>query len=357
MLVRLDSDIQKRASNRPPTSIAADVGRDPPRNNAPTGRITSLNPSRGVDLEAAYALARGVTRLQPNVLGSAQGHRIVCVRGASFSSNVLMAAEGAFTVVGRHSQCGIVVADDPFVALRHILVRSVALPAGGVALRVLDLHTGSGFTLADGSWRTSIFAEGPIAIAIGEYAVVALPTEARGDELPPSMPPPVVDTPTDVREQLQALALAMSPYRANARPLNRSSRITLMPSPVMVGEPLPPSLGRLASGGRYAITLSRGGRSATVSIADEDLVRGVMIGRSEKCHAELLRRITDENTSRTHVLVLREGNVVNAYDLASTQGTFMSGNPVRRVPLSPQGTRLTLGRGSNAVCLDWHPWT
>jgi hypothetical protein len=216
---------------------------------------------------------------------------------------------------------------------------------------MLDLHTGLGFVLPDGSRHTSIFAEGPIAVAIGEYALVALPTESKGDELPGEMPAPVVDMPSAVRDQLEKLAVAMSPYRVNARPANRTSRITLMPSPVMVGEALPPSLGRLANGGRYALTLVRGPRSATVMVTDEDLARGVVIGRSEKCHAEMLRRITSENTSRVHVLVLRDGPIVHAYDLASTQGTYVGNMPVRRVVLVDAATTMTLGRGDNAVQL------
>lgn len=266
---------------------------------------------------------------------------------------MLVAADEAFAVVGRHTQCSVVLPDDPFVALRHVLVRSIALPSGGVALRMLDLHTGMGFVLPDGSTRTAIFAEGPIAVGVGEYALVALPTESKGDELPGEMPAPVVDMPSAVRDQLQALAVAMSPYRVNARPVNRTSRITLMPSPVMVGEPLPPSLDRLSSGGRHALTLVRGGRSATVQITEEDLARGVVIGRSEKCHAEMLRRITDENTSRVHVLVLREGTTIYAYDLASTQGTYVNGMPARRVVLAADGAAVTLGRGDNAVRLFW----
>ena len=67
-----------------------------------------------------------------------------------------------------------------------------------------------------------------------------------------------------------------------------------------------------------------------------------------------LRRITDENTSRVHVLVLREGPIVYAYDLASTQGTYNHGEPARRVVLY-DGASLTLGRGDNAVRMHWHP--
>ncbi len=332
------------------------------RNNRATERLPGLEAAASrsrpahVDLREAYGFARGIARIQPLNAQARPGHRLVWVRRAEFSCTTLVAADDAFAVVGRHTQCSVVLPEDPFVALRHVLVRSIALPAGGVALRMLDLHTGIGFVLPDGSTRTSILAEGPIAVGLGEYALVALPTESKGDELPGEMPPPVVDMPTAVRDQLEALAHAMSPYRVNARPVNRTSRITLMPSPVMVGEPLPPNLDRLTSGGRHALTLFRGQRSATMMITEEDLARGVVIGRSEKCHSEMLRRITDESTSRVHVLVLREGEVVYAYDLASTQGTYVNGIAVRRVPLSALsvgGATMTLGRGDNAVRLHW----
>ncbi len=300
-------------------------------------------------------MARGVVRIQPD--HGHIGHRLVWVRGPSFACSTLVAGEDAFAVVGRHTQCGVILSEDPFVALRHLLVRSIALPSGGVALRIFDLHTGLGFRLPDGTRHSSIFAEGPIAIAVGEYALVALPNEAKGDELPGEMPPPVVTTPPAVQEQLEALALAMSPYRVNARPLNRQSRITLMPRLVMVGEPMPQTVGRLASGGHYALTLSRAGRFATVTLTEQELARGVIIGRSEKCHAEMLRRITDENTSRVHLLLLREGNIVSAYDLASTQGTFIDSLRTRRVVLAKDGATLTLGRGEGAVRLLWNART
>jgi hypothetical protein len=326
---------------------------NPDRNNN-TERHSGVQPGGAVDLRQAYTFARGIARIQPGNGHATPGHRLVWVRGSAFACTTLVSAQDAFTVVGRHTQCGVVLPDDPFVALRHVLVRSIALPAGGVALRMIDLHTGIGFVLPDGSRHTSIFAEGPIAVGLGEYALVALPTESHGDELPGEMPPPVVDTPSAVREEVQVLAAAMSPYRVNARPVNRTSHITLMSRPVMLGEPLPPSLGRLATGGRYALTLARGGRSATVMVTDEDLVRGVVIGRSDKCHTEMLRRITDESTSRVHILIMREGPYVYAYDLASTQGTYLNGIPAHRVALADAGASITLGRGENYVRLIWH---
>jgi FHA domain len=307
------------------------------------------------DLRQAYTFARGIARMLPDALGGRPGHSFFWVRGASFASSHLLSHVDAFSVVGRHTQCGVVLRDDPFVALRQLLVRSIALPSGGVALRVLDLHTALGFTLTDGSRQTSIFAEGPVAVGVGEYALVALPTETREDQLPDDLPLPEVAMPAGVRDQIAAMENAMSPYRVNGRrERNRSSRITLMPRLVMMGEPLPPRLGRLATGGSWGVTLERDGRSATLSLSEEDLAGGVLIGRSEKCHAETLRRITDHNTSRVHVLVLREGEHVVAYDLASTQGTYVNGQPARRVQLSEAGTLLLLGRGDRAVRMFWH---
>ena len=320
--------------------------------------LSGYVPAPTIDLRQAYAFARGVVKLSSELEGP--GHRLVWVRGASFASTTLPATEGAYCVVGRHTQCGVVLPDDPFVALRHVLVRSLALPAGGLAVRIFDLHTGAGFVLADGTRHSSIFAEGPVVVAIGEYALVALPTESKGDELPVEMPAPVIDTTPHARAQLEALAAAMSPYRMNARPLNRHSRITLMPRLVMVGEPMPPNLQRLTTGGHYALTLTRGPRSATVTLSDEDLAGGVIIGRSEKCHSEALRRVTDLNTSRTHQLVLREGDSVWAYDIASTHGTYLpDGTQTRRALLSSvhgggAKSEVVLGAGESAVRLSWH---
>lgn len=322
------------------------------RRNADTELFQGFTPSGSTDLRQAYAFARGLAKMQPTPeVQRGPGHRLVWVRGGAFASMVLSAADDAFTIVGRHTQCGIALMDDPFVALRHLLVRSIKLPSGGVALRILDLQTQLGFVLPDGSRHTSIFAEGAIAVALGEYALVALPNETKDDELPAELPQPEMHTPPAVREQLQALEQAMSPYRQNARP-NRVSRITLMPRPVMIGEALPPSLGRIAGGG-WALTLQRDGRSATVTLSNEDLSRGAIIGRSEKCCSELLRRITDVNTSRAHVLILRDGPLVHAYDLASTQGTYFQGMPARKTILHDQGTMLSLGRGDGAVRLLW----
>lgn len=326
--------------------------------------------SESPNLREAYALARNLVRLQPDGLRGRSGHRLCWVKGASFGMTLLAASpldrvgDGGvatgFAIVGRHGQCDVVIPDsDMIVALRHLLVRSIATSASatGVALRILDLHTDQGFVLPDGTTQTSVLAEGPVAVAIGRFAIVALPSETHEDALPNDLPAAQVHTPPAMRDQIAALDQALlgvgGPYRMNARP-NRHSHITLMPRLVMIGEPIPPRVGRLATGGTWGITLERGGRTATLTVSDADLTGGVLIGRSEKCISEALRRITDNSTSRVHVLVLREGEQIFAYDLASTHGTFIDKMPIRRSLLADRGTLLVLGRDPQSVRMYWH---
>src|SRR4051794_36919536 len=108
------------------------------RHNSATEHFTGYVPQPRVDLRQAYVFARGVARIQADTAGQ-NGHRLIWVRGTSFGASTLVASDEAFAVVGRHTQCGVVLAEDPFVALRHVLVKSIALPAGGLALRVFDL--------------------------------------------------------------------------------------------------------------------------------------------------------------------------------------------------------------------------
>ena len=115
MLYSLDSHV------RPPI----------PRHNNATERLPGpgrQNAAPLVDLREAYGFARGIARIQPGNAQTRPGHRLVWVRGASFACTTLVAADDAFAVVGRHTQCSVVLPEDPFVALRHVLVRSIALP-------------------------------------------------------------------------------------------------------------------------------------------------------------------------------------------------------------------------------------
>ncbi len=65
----------------------------------------------------------------------------------------------------------------------------------------------------------------------------------------------------------------------------------------------------------------------------------VILGRGTDCDL----RLVDPGVSRHHAEIRVEDDDVVLVDLGSTNGTFVNGQPVRRVALS-DGTRVTLGR-------------
>jgi hypothetical protein len=310
--------------------------------------VSSAGDSR-VDLRLAYDVARRAFRPRDRgFLDPRPAHRFFWIQETSIVGQMtLLAHPDAFAIVGRHPQCGITLPNDEGVALRHLMIRSVSIKnATAASARILDLRTETGFSLADGSRQTAIYAEGPIAITVGEYALIGFPT-GPGEDAPPELPPPRIDAPA-ATPGLPSSSAPMSPYRVNARPKG-TSRITLMPRLVFLGL-APPS--DADGGAPFAVRLERDGRSAQVSLSEADVDAGVVIGRSEACHAELLRRITNQNTSRVHVLLLREQEQLSAYDLASTHGTFKDRFPVRRAELGVL-TVLTLGSGPGSVQLTF----
>ena len=64
-----------------------------------------------------------------------------------------------------------------------------------------------------------------------------------------------------------------------------------------------------------------------------------ILGRGTDCDL----RLVDPGVSRHHAELRAEGDQVVLVDLESTNGTFVNGQPVRRVQLA-DGTRITLGR-------------
>ena len=78
---------------------------------------------------------------------------------------------------------------------------------------------------------------------------------------------------------------------------------------------------------------------------EADLERGVLVGRYERCQLGA----SDDKMSRVHLLIIRDGQLTWAIDTASTNGTKVSGEPVRRAPLT-EGTTLELGK---QITLRW----
>ena len=288
-------------------------------------------PSLGTDgLREAYTLVETVARATPPL--QAPGYRLFWVLGTSFGSIEAPAVDGVYKVIGRHSRCDVVLSEDPEIALRHLMIRAVKMPDERVALRVLDLHTSLGFHLGEDLPVRSMFARGPVALRVGRYALIALPSADGGAPL--EFSPPVI-------EHAQG-----SPYRSPSPRSKAVTHITIFPGAPMVDE-------LLARPARCArVTFRRGRHSHTIDLADAELEKGILIGRADKCN-RTMSVLLGASISRVHLLLLREENGLFAYDLASTHGTFAGGQRVRRHRLPNHAQKIVLGQ--NEVALDWQP--
>jgi hypothetical protein len=301
-------------------------------------------PLDGLGLHYAYLHAKELHAARP-VPAGVSGYRVFCIFRDLVRSIDLPAKPDVYAVIGRHTQCDVVLDAEPTVALRHLLVRAVPQPDGGVGIHILDLNTSLAFHVDDGGPCRSILAVGAIAVRLGPYAIVALPLE-------PGQTPPALPKPTLSRAPSMQLAMQQGPYRAPAvrgGGVLRSSHITMLPiAPPL--EDLP--LGNARTGyGR--LTIDGFGRRATVEVSEQDLDLGVLIGRAEKCIDEGLRGMMDISISRAHLLLVREGGITYAFDLSSTRGTYAYGMRVRRVLLPDTGATLALAQ-PNGLRLYWH---
>jgi pSer/pThr/pTyr-binding forkhead associated (FHA) protein len=86
-----------------------------------------------------------------------------------------------------------------------------------------------------------------------------------------------------------------------------------------------------------------------IDLTEAELDLGVLVSRTVRCVDESLRAILDDNISRGHVLLLHHGDVFEAFDLCSTNGTFVGGKRVKRLLLE-DGATLALGSG---LTLEW----
>jgi hypothetical protein len=297
-------------------------------------------------LAEAYANAHAEAAREAAPLGP--GYRLFWMRPRSWGSLYLPAVRGAFAILGRHTQCDGCLALDPDLSLRHLLVRALPLEDGTVGLRFVDLRATLPFHLVDDTPRRSIFVTGAVAIRLGRYAVVGLPT--GGDAPPAELPAPIIEDAPRVPRYTRG------PFH--------TSRISILPPASLIEQIAPvdahrgdsrqidvfPPRGAEQCGGR--VTLHGAGRVASVELSPAEVDTGVLIGRADKCADGGLRAVLNEGISRAHLLIVREGDDVVAYDTCSTQGTYSFGRRVRCARLPDEGAELTLGINS-PVRLTW----
>jgi hypothetical protein len=278
-------------------------------------------PLHAPSLATAYAVAIAADKARGEPF---DGYRLYWMAEGRFGSFDVPLDPGSYVVVGRHGMCDVVLDGDPTIALRHLLVRASRLDDGAPRLSVVDLHTNIGFEVGGAKGERSIAATGPIALRVGAYALVALPS---GQPIPASLPEPA-----------RVRAVVPHPYRD--APV---SSITFLPRLLELSE----TNSGAGSASGWTLRLHGAHGAASVQLSPLDLELGVLVGRAPKCN-DVLRNVLNDGISRVHLL-LRKGI---AYDVASTQGTYAFHRRVRAVPLDDDGTDLRLGTAS-PVFLRW----
>jgi hypothetical protein len=267
------------------------------------------------------------------------GYQLVWTWGREGQTFDLPAEGREYAVIGRHSECDVVLNADPQLSLRHLLARTVVLDDGAVALRLMSLGAALPFFLEDGLPRWSIVSVGPLMIRLGRYVIGAFPYEPHRPRGGPYR------APAQLHIEMSSVVPRM------VRRDHRTTHVSVMaPAPdlSMIVRGAPPS-------GAGRLILRRGQHQAAVDLQHADLERGVLIGRAERCLDQGLARVLHNGVSRTHLMLLREGESVYAYDLCSLQGSWSGGRRVRRCRLSEWGAALDLAE-YHPVSLLWQPY-
>jgi hypothetical protein len=302
--------------------------------------VSCMPTSSITELSALYArVVRGLPATPR--YGQERGYRVFWTERGALRHRDLVAVEGGFAILGRHSRAHIRLLDDPTVALRHAILRAEITAAGGVALRMTDLLAPIGTCIeGDLQPRFSFVAEGEVCARVGSHAFCALPFDGCAP-LPPHGGPGRADRPDpttfddvadadDVPARRPEVSEVLPRERLREQLAEHATKgATITPSlrPQHV-DSLPPSAGPIVA--RLTLLGNRGRLSLALDAAQ--LEGTVILGRYDRCTAG--KQVFSEHVSRMHVALRKVEGGLEAIDLASTNGMRVHGETVHRVVIT-----------------------
>jgi hypothetical protein len=245
-----------------------------------------------------------------------------------------LVADRTALVIGRHTECGLRLPNGA-VALRQaaLLARH---DGDRMQVHAWDLNTEQPFTTEDDATTSALVSDGPVYLAIAEYALwilstqllLALPERAKGawEALPPRR---FLDR-RSPGEPLPARPWAAARSTSH-QILEDITHVTMSAPPLLLHQDEEPEIGW------GVLRLASGRQKARHPISAERLERGILLGRYERCGLTIGGL---DSVSRVHLLVVRIGAEVWAIDTASTNGVQRRGQPVSAVVLDPQDELL-----------------
>ena len=230
---------------------------------------------------------------------------------------------GTALTIGRHTACELRLSEQtaPLRALAALVVpgddRMTPI------LRLWDLATGQPFRTEDGVAARAVVADGPVYITTGGCGLWLTPLS------------PGATWPAEAGRAFRALPPRTfleqdSPDLPRGRRAAHVSRVA--PAVTLTEDTrLEPAWG--------ALDVLVDGALASHPVSAEQLARGILVGRYDRCKLRLMDR--DSQISRVHALLVRVGGAVWAIDTGSTNGLSLDGQPISAAPLGP-GSRLAL---------------
>jgi len=250
-------------------------------------------------------------------------------------------------IIGRHDRCDLFLSGRDALSLRHLalVVDPVTSWARGapVRFRLLDLRTGQPMVDETGKPLRGLVAEGPAIVRCAGYALFFLPLgdpsdfPASADDAWTMLPERVYLDERPSLDERPAPSEGAQATHAKLRP-----RVDLRATYITrTGGPRDTSM-HLAHGDVAGVLeIHTPLRQLAISIGDRALRDGVLLGRYGRC--DLMEAAAEDHTlSRVHALLIHVEDRLLLIDTASTNGTFVQGEPARLVVIE-RDTELGLG--------------
>jgi hypothetical protein len=254
----------------------------------------------------------------------------------------ILSEQGAFGVIGRHECCSLTLHDED-ISLRHALVRVSQQGIGEARVRLIDLGSSNIFRTEDGQACKSVLAEGPLFVHLLGYQLYLFPTGAlapsRWDndaDATWSSFPERVYLDHRIPERMNR-----EPRRPPAGRARRHTYMTLLPAAQHLRA-------KPGAGGQILGTILLSAENTQIAhrVSSEDLERGVLIGRYERCQLAG----ASHSLSRVHLVLLLDGGDIWAVDTASLNGTIVDGQKISAIVLDREvELKLPAGMGMRWV--------
>lgn len=313
------------------------------------GRATRILAAPAEPKASFFTTFKAVFRKLAPIYNAFDKDGLLCVAAredgtlASYVHLPILSEQGAFGVIGRHDCCALTLQDDE-ISLRHALVRVNRQGLGEARVRLIDLGSSNTFRTEDGQVCKSVLAEGPLFVHLLGYQLYLFPT---GSLAPSKWEATAEATWNSFPERVyldQRIPERMNREVKRPAPNNRARRqtyMTLLPAAQHLRA-------KPGAGGQVVGTILLSAENTQIAhrVSLEDLERGVLIGRYERCQLAG----ASHSLSRVHLVLLRDGSDIWAVDTASLNGTIVDNQKISAIVLDREiELRLPAGMGMRWV--------